>query len=438
MWSVSLRKSAPGPEIEALNGSESGEGLPLSGDVVGGKYRIGDVLGSGGMGVVTSGIHLDLGHHVAIKFLKSELASEPDALARFLREARAAASMTSPHATRIYDVGATKEGVPYIVMERLHGQGVDTLLEAGPLPVEMAVRIIVQTADALDEAHALGIVHRDLKPSNLFLASTPAGGTVVKVLDFGISKRLGEVGNASASLTAPHTLLGSPQYMSPEQLRDPSSVDRMTDIWALGVTLYELLVGQPPFDADSIPELYALILTKEHTRVSKVRREVPQAVADIVDRCLAEAKANRPVDMAAIVGAIIHLCPDDVGTRAHALMQRTSAKTYAPAARSKRRAALATVLAVLVVCLGGLLAVARSSSPRQAPGHAAALLPPIPEDPTSAAPVAREVDPAVAPPVDPAAEAAVQAGPAAKPDASPSPPPAIRRVRDLRGIKLLD
>jgi serine/threonine-protein kinase len=220
---------------------ELGGGVPFAG-----KYAVERVLGVGGMGTVFEARHIRLGHRVAIKVLGSELRDYPELVTRFEREARAAGSLTSRHAVRVFDIDMTEDATPFIVMELLSGQDLARIIEReGPQPVPRAVRWVIEACDAISEAHSLGIVHRDLKPSNLF--STSEG---VKVLDFGIAKR---VAAKEASITHAVAPLGTPQYMSPEQVRCAKDVDVRTDVWSLGVTLFELLTGTTPF-AHEIPQ----------------------------------------------------------------------------------------------------------------------------------------------------------------------------------------
>ena len=455
-----LRRSNPSQSAVNPPPSEL-ESLPRPGDLIGGRFRITETLGQGGMGIVLGGHHLDLRQDVAIKVLRPSLANEPDALARFLREARAAASIKSRHAVRIYDVGTTDTGLPYMVMERLHGEGVDVLVERQKqLPVDQALQIIVEAANAIDEANGLGIVHRDVKPSNLFLADDVSGTPVVKVLDFGISKRVVvDDAGESASLTAPHTLLGSPQYMSPEQLRDPRSVDARTDVWGLGVTLFELLTGRVPFESESIPELCAHIFNSTPARAHALRPAVPPAISDIVDRCLAKRPEDRISSVAALVAELAPFCAGALAGTATTLARTSLAKHEevrlrekallrggAPAASSRHRgpalvaAASASVAVGLALFFfraraeqGGLesgadasfaanaLAPAASSAATLAVGTRASN--------TTASSVAR--GPADAAVLDPAATAVRSL------TSSPSPP-AVARPRGLKGIKLLD
>ncbi len=245
------------------------------------KYRIDRVLGNGGMGVVVAATHVHLGQPVALKLLRDSLLDDVKMVARFVREARASAQLRSEHICKVSDVGTLETNVPYIVMELLAGRDLATLLEeAGALPITLAVHYVLQACLGVAEAHAHSIVHRDLKPANLFLTSRPDGSVLIKVLDFGIAKATKDI---DFSLTRTDTVIGSPGYMSPEQLRSARDADSRTDVWGLGVTLFELVAGRPPFKADSLTEL-TLRVAVDPTPPLGVH--APPGFEQVIGRCL--------------------------------------------------------------------------------------------------------------------------------------------------------
>jgi len=230
--------------------------------------------------VVAVATHVQLGQAVAIKVLHDELASDATFVTRFLREARACAALRSDHVCRVSDLGTLETGAPYLVMELLDGSDLSRVVAAGPLPIAVAADYVLQACIALAEAHAIGIVHRDLKPGNLFL--TRAGR--IKVLDFGIAKAPKD----ELALTRTAHVLGSPRYMSPEQLRSPRDVDLRTDLWALGVILYELVSQRVPFPAESITELAVKVAVDPPQPL-----DVDPAFRAVVWRCLEKAAGAR-------------------------------------------------------------------------------------------------------------------------------------------------
>jgi serine/threonine-protein kinase len=269
---------------------------PAPGEILAGKYRVESVLGIGGMGVVLAVEHIELGQGMAVKLMLPGSHHEPTAAARFLREARAAAALQSEHVVRIFDVGTLEDGSPFMVMELLRGDDLAQVLAGGgPLPIEDAVDYVLMACHAVAEAHGRGIVHRDLKPSNLFLARKTDGSPHVKVLDFGISKALPSDRSplVSQNLTATSAVMGSPLYMSPEQVRNAKYVDVRSDIWSLGVILFELLTGEPTFVADTLPGICAAIIADPVRRLSDFRSDAPAELEAVIARCLEKDASRR-------------------------------------------------------------------------------------------------------------------------------------------------
>jgi hypothetical protein len=281
------------------------------GDVLAGKYRVERVLGVGGMGVVVAAHHLELDQRVAIKFLHPEAVGYGDAVARFAREARAAVKIKSEHVAKVTDVGKLEDGAPYMVMEYLEGSDLaGWLAKHGALSSEQAVEFVLQACEAIAEAHMLGIVHRDLKPSNLFLIRRPEGAWSVKVLDFGISKMTSALGTNGGSMTRTSALLGSPYYMSPEQMQSARDVDARSDIWALGVILYELLSGGPPFVADTMPELVLRVVNGgPPAPLRSLAPETPEGLDAAIRRCLERDRSARYANVGELAVALAPFAP---------------------------------------------------------------------------------------------------------------------------------
>jgi serine/threonine-protein kinase len=264
------------------------------GQVLAGKFRVERVLGQGGMGVVLLAEHIQLGQRVALKLLLPELLQRSDVVARFQREARATARLRNDHVTRILDVGTLDTGEPYIVMEYMEGCDLAALLvERGVPRPEDAVFYVLQACKALAEAHGAGIIHRDLKPQNLFLTRTLQGTPHIKVLDFGVS-RFTDGSTGDGHLTRTSSVVGSPLYMAPEQMRAARNANERSDIWSLGIILYELLTGVAPFDGDSMTDLFANILGTTPPAPHTLRPEISPMVSAIVMRCLSVNPAQRP------------------------------------------------------------------------------------------------------------------------------------------------
>jgi eukaryotic-like serine/threonine-protein kinase len=264
------------------------------------------------MGIVLAARHIALQEPVAVKFLSPELSANSEAVARFVREARAACRIKSEHVARVSDVGTLENGVPYLVMEYLEGHDLSQLLvQRGTLPPLEAVGFVLQACEAIVEAHVLGIVHRDLKPANLFLTHRVDGTSCIKVLDFGVSKLVhSPTSRVSAGLTDSSAVMGSPLFMSPEQLRAARSVDPPADIWALGVSLYELMVGKPPFVGETLPEVSVKIAVDPPESIRLSRRDVNPALEAIVLRCLDKDRDKRFRDISELATALASHGPD--------------------------------------------------------------------------------------------------------------------------------
>jgi serine/threonine-protein kinase len=258
----------------------------LEGRLIAGKYRVGRLIGSGGMGTVWEGVHETLGTRVAIKFIKPQFASQPEARARFEIEARAAAKLKTKHAVHVYDYGVTPEGLPYIVMEFLEGESLsDAIIDRGPLQASEVGLIITQAARALAKAHAAGIVHRDLKPDNIFLAKaddTVEGlPYVVKLVDFGIAKILEEPAKAGeqprpmGGPTREGTVIGTPNFMAPEQLAVGGAPGPLTDLWSLGACTFAAMTGRLPFEGDVLGDIVLKVCAAPIPAPSKVNPNVP-------------------------------------------------------------------------------------------------------------------------------------------------------------------
>ncbi len=286
------------------------------GALLAGKYRIERVVGEGGIGVVLAATHEHLEQNVAVKYLKPEACRQPVLRERFLREARLAAKLQSPHVVRVHDVGEASCGTPYMVMEYLEGEDLGTRLEAGPMPSLAAVDCMLQACEALAEMHALGFVHRDLKPENLFLARMSSGASLVKLLDFGISKVLDKnpQSKRQAVLTGVSERFGTPHYMPPEQLGASANVDARADIWAAGVVLHELVAGAPPFTGESIPEICASVLLAPYAGLAGTG--APPGLEAVLRKCLAKKPVERYRNVAELARALAPFGPPGALERA--------------------------------------------------------------------------------------------------------------------------
>ena len=437
------------PVVDKNAGPASDDGLPKEGDVIAGKYQVEKVLGKGGMGVVVAARHTSLRQHVAVKFLLPKALTLPGAAERFLREARAAVAIRSEHVARVIDVGELESGAPYMVMEYLTGTDFGQVLKTrGTLPLKEAVDYVLQACEALAEAHALGVVHRDLKPGNLFLTTRADGSPLVKVLDFGLSKAT-KPGEDEHSLTAPDVIVGSPHYMSPEQLRSLKQVDARSDVWALGVILYQLLSGRRPFESDSLVGTCARIAAEPPTPLRERKPDVPAELETIIGRCLEKDREKRlqtvadlarllapygseraPISVERIVRVIEGERASVSGVSTLQLSEKdiiaqdptAAASAWGKTSERARRApttAIVTVGAVIAFGVAILLLIRSGEHPAQQPAAAATSLPapqPVQAPVTTAA-----VEPTSAPTQSAAANTAPGAPAQTSEPAAPSP-----------------
>jgi serine/threonine-protein kinase len=305
------------------------KGPPMSafepGAILHAKYRIERTLGTGGMGVVLLATHLRLEQRVAIKIIRRSDGDGASLAKRFAREARIAARLRGEHAVRILDVDDSDSGETFLVMEYLEGTDLARLLEAesAPLAVARAVGYVLQACEGVAEAHALGIVHRDVKPANLFLTKRLDGTELVKLLDFGISKAMAPPPHELA-VTRPRVAIGSPSYMSPEQLEDSGDVDARTDIWALGVVLYELLARRLPFEATTPATLAVRIATVAPPSLRLVRPDLPEGLEAVVLRCLEKQPAKRFPSVVDVARALAPFAPESATWTERAIRTATA------------------------------------------------------------------------------------------------------------------
>ena len=276
------------------------------GTILLGKYRIDEIIGTGGMGRVVRASHLYLAQSVAIKILLPQMAESPSTVARFLREAQATVRLKSEHIARVIDVGTMPDGIPFMVMEHLEGNDLNQILRHhGPQLPEIVCDLMLQACEGMAEAHAMGIVHRDIKPSNFYITRRPDGSMLLKILDFGISKT--PVGYEE--LTGTQTVIGTPSYMSPEQMKSGKQTDARSDIWSMGVVMYQLLHGRPPFSGESYVEL---VLKVSSEPPAPIGVQLPAGLGDVILRCLEKDPRNRLQTVAELARMLAPFATDPV------------------------------------------------------------------------------------------------------------------------------
>ncbi|MFC1641720.1 serine/threonine-protein kinase [Myxococcota bacterium] len=291
------------------------------GAVIGNRFEVERVLGRGGMGIVVGVFDRQRGQPVALKLLSADVIDQPEAVERFQREARASQCIDSEHIAKVLEAGTLDNGHPYLVMEYLDGTDLDTrLAESGPLPVDEAVGYVLQVLVALAEAHAAGFVHRDLKPANLFVIRQADNQTQVKVLDFGVAKMVADV-RGTREITGPSGALGSPCYMSPEQIRSPRDVDDRTDIWAVGVILYQLVTGRLPFEGRTLYQLMIAVSTQQPRPMRESVPGVPEQLEAVVARCLEKEPERRFANVSELAEELVRLTS---ASNAHDCAARTA------------------------------------------------------------------------------------------------------------------
>ena len=351
---------------------------PSPNDVIGGKYRITRLIGDGGMGAVYEARHEVLGSPVALKFLHAELARRPGLATRFLQEARVSASIQSPHVTRVTDVDRTADGSPYLVMELLAGESLQDLLDRElKLDRDRSLDFALQILCGLEAAHALGVVHRDLKPDNVFITPS-AGGPVLKLLDFGIAK-LREANEYKKGLTRPGAVMGTPEYMAPEQLYAADQVDHRADIYSLGAILYEMLSGQRPADGDDAPSIIAQVA---QGHVKPLSNHVPELAPELVAAVHRALAPNREDRFGSATEFRLVLAPL-AGALSHAGRLAATPTPVADAAAASAPTSGATLPS----------AHEEPGQPPHSPSGVPPTLPPDDEPPAQAAPVVPPTDP---------------------------------------------
>jgi serine/threonine-protein kinase len=380
------------------------------GQVLAEKYQVDRKIGTGGMGIVVAARHLQLNQMVALKFLSPAACASKGAVARFLREARSAASLEGEHVVKVLDVGTLDGGSPYLVMELLRGEDLGSIVKnKGPLPARDAIDWVLQACEAVAEAHVRGIVHRDLKPANLFLTERPDGSALVKVLDFGIAKAGANDLDVDVPVTDTDAMMGSPRYMSPEQIQTPRSVDLRTDVWSMGVVLWELLTARPVWPGASLADLCTAILSAPTPPLRAVRPDAPDELARAIEACLAKDRDRRFPNLASLAEALAPIAPQRSRVsidRIRRVMRRSSAaplpietlREEVPA--QKKRSSMVFVAVGIGLASAGFGAAiatfAVRAPPKATPSTAAASAASIAAHEENLEPLAFQPDPATA------------------------------------------
>ena len=412
------------------------------GRVLASKYEIEALLGTGGMGSVYVARNLRTRKTWAIKVLHPEMSGRPVVLQRFLAEAQAAGVIGHPGIVEIIDQDRDGD-LHFLVMPKLEGEELSTrIAREKPLPLKFVARVGADVADAVHAAHRAKIVHRDLKPPNVFLAHKDGRRDIVQLLDFGIAKLMDDDNAATGGLTQTRDIYGTPHYMSPEQLKSAKDVDARTDIYAIGVILYEALSGQRPYDADNLTELVVRIMTEEPAPLEKLRPDIPPAMTAIVKRAMARDRAARFPSAAALRDALrIHAgTPGDTSSQALADTMQADASTLSPALAvstgKKMKSGLGIAAAVAALAVGGFVAF-RPSPPAPAP-HAQPTTPATnvkpPDHPAQPAPPPPMTEPVPAPGD---ATSKTKAPPPADDSAGKPKPRKVRKHTDDDGMPVL-
>ena len=302
------RESGVGVSLRGIDITKLRSDPFVPGERIADKYVVERVIGIGGVGIVLAAKHVELDELVAMKFLLPAMQSRPDIVGRFAKEAKAAVRIKSEYVARIFDVGFLPDRGPYFVMEFLDGQNLAEVLESRSLPLRRAVEFTLQVCEALAVAHSNGVIHRDIKPENLMLSRRSDGTDVMKVLDFGISKAALTAGSPPGGMELTQDLMGTPLYMSPEQIRSTANVDHRADIWSLGVVLYEMITQSVPFPGTTVPEICARVLETPAPALS-LFVDAPPELQEVLDRCLQKDPTKRFQNVAELAIALLPFGP---------------------------------------------------------------------------------------------------------------------------------